>query len=426
MLIFIASVLIELANMPVRDNIITRRPSRGFLSRAPSTLGSAGPSSSSPSSISPSFPPAVLPTAPGTAITAVDASATPFAIPSNQRQISNTPHSNHHPYSLSSSPRPLSFLSSSPRSLPQSSSSGANYNPILDRFPASPLALVGSPTAAIAKALNLASYKLFGTSPSDGIILRRSASGRKAIIRSSSGSNSSNQNQIVLDSEEDKILLELEDIAQKALVIFDFADSKIIQILPPTPQTSSSTSLGTPSYFSHVASREQYTTSSNPFSAVPNSNNTNSSSTSPNMRRTSSSSSSSVPFVMASSLKAEILAAEALVLYLKSLAFLGKGIEKARKFWSTRSSSTEQTGVGNTGGAGIDFNEAVQWFRQRFNECFDKADFAKSRCSSSSQEEIPESATFAERLIYDRALEIVSTFPFLAPFFSVLPFCWSF
>ncbi|GAA5826401.1 hypothetical protein JCM11251_002352 [Rhodosporidiobolus azoricus] len=47
--------------------------------------------------------------------------------------------------------------------------------------------------------------------------------------------------------------------------------------------------------------------------------------------------------------------------------------------------------------------DAVQWFRQRFNECFDKADFAKSRCT---QDEIPESAAFAEKLIYDRALEL--------------------
>lgn len=48
---------------------------------------------------------------------------------------------------------------------------------------------------------------------------------------------------------------------------------------------------------------------------------------------------------------------------------------------------------------------AVQWFRQRFNECFDKADFAKSRC----QDEIPESAAFAEKLVYERALELVSS-----------------
>ena len=120
---------------------------------------------------------------------------------------------------------------------------------------------------------------------------------------------------------------------------------------------------------------------------------------------------------MASSAKAEVLAAEALLLYLKALAFLGKGIERARRFWASRPS--------DSAAASTDFNEgkffsavsplvlythtfvltiAVQWFRQRFNECFDKADFAKNR----SQEEIPDSAAFAEKLVYDRALELVS------------------
>lgn len=51
---------------------------------------------------------------------------------------------------------------------------------------------------------------------------------------------------------------------------------------------------------------------------------------------------------MASSVRAEILAAEAMVLYLKALAFLGKGIEKARKFWAGR--GTDQA-------AGVDFND---------------------------------------------------------------------
>ncbi|KAI5475162.1 serine/threonine protein kinase ATG1 [Pseudohyphozyma bogoriensis] len=231
----------------------------------------------------------------------------------------------------------------------------------------SPLALVGSPTAAIAKVLNMASLKLFG-SPTDGILLRRS-SARKPIMRSAPA----------VDPEEEKVLAELEEIAQKALVIFDFADSRIMQILPPTPQSSSSTSLGTPSYFSHMAAREQ--SASNPFSPVPTA-----------MRRTSSSSSER-PFVLASSARADVLAAEAMVLYLKALAFLGKGIEKARKFWGNR--PTNHT-------PNPDFNDAVQWFRTRFNECFDKAEFSKTRC----QDDIPESATYAEKLIYDRALEI--------------------
>lgn len=280
--------------MPKREGSVARRPSRGFLSRPPSSTATTPATTIPPSSSSTTPYP---PPAPSTAVTETSATP-PFAI---QGQPRNSPSP--HPYSLSSSPRPLSFLSSSPRSL----------NPI-ERFPGSPLALVGSPTAAIAKALNMASLKIFG-SPTDGILVRRS-SARRPINRSAQ----------VIDPEEDKVLSDLEDSAQKALVLFDFADSKIMQILPPTPQTSSSTSLGTPSYFSHVAAREQ--AASNPFSAVPTPN-------SPQMRRTSSSSSDR-PLVMASSAKADVLAAEAVVLYLRSLAFLHKGIERARTYWLNR------------------------------------------------------------------------------------------
>ncbi|GAA6042868.1 hypothetical protein JCM8097_007200 [Rhodosporidiobolus ruineniae] len=341
---------------PKQGNVVARRPSRGFLSRPLSTTGNQPSSTSPPSSSSPASP--YPPNA--------DASSTPpFAIP---RTAQPAPH---HPYSLSSSPRPLSFLSSSPRSV---------THPSIERFPGSPLALVGSPSAALAKAFsNLSSLKIFG-SPTDGILVRRS-SVRKPIPRSMTAPAAA-------DPEEERILADLEDIAQKALVLFEFADSKILQLLPPTP-SASTTSLGTPSYFSHLAAREQAQAQAaanvNPFSAVP---------TSPSMRRGSSSSSVERPLVVLSAAKAEVLAAEAMVLYLKSLAFLGKGIERARRHWANR--PAEQTA------AGADFNDAVQWFRTRFNECFDKADFAKSKC----QEELPESAANAEKLVYDRALEL--------------------
>lgn len=289
----INSLADEMANQqPARrdssqtSTAVAHRPSRGFLTRAPSnatqhvqaSVGSATP-----------YPPP-QPTA---------TTSLPFAIPG--RQTSATPNT----YSISSSPRPVSLLSSSPRS-----------QPTTERFPASPLALVGSPTTAIAKALNMASLKIFG-SPTDGIFLRR-ASARRPIPRT-----------VQVDPDEDQVLVDLEDIAQKALVLFDFADSKIIQFMPPTPQTSSSTSLGTPSYFAHVANREQQQQQqvSNPFSAVP---------ISPAMRRTSSSSSER-PLVLASSgARGDVLAAEAMVLYLRSLAFLSKGIERARRYWSNR------------------------------------------------------------------------------------------
>ncbi|GAA5844785.1 hypothetical protein JCM9279_002919 [Rhodotorula babjevae] len=359
----------ELAQQaPKREGVVARRPSRGFLSRAPSSTGNQSGAAALPSPPSSSSPSSPYPPGPGAP--AGDLSTPPFAIP---QRAQPTPH---HPYSLSSSPRPLSFLSSSPRS----------FTHPIERFPGSPLALVGSPSAALAKAFsNLSSLKIFG-SPTDGILVRRS-SVRKPIPRSMTAPTTA-------DPDEERVLADLEDIAQKALVLFEFADAKILQLLPPTPAASTSTtSLGTPSYFSHLAAREQAqaqsAAASNPFSAVP---------TSPSMRRGSSASSSDRPHLGAlassASVRADVLAAEAMVLYLKALAFLGKGIERARKHWANR--PTEQQA------ASADFNDAVQWLRQRFNECFDKADFAKSRC----QDEIPESAAYAEKLVYDRALEL--------------------
>lgn len=128
---------------------------------------------------------------------------------------------------------------------------------------------------------------------------------------------------------------------------------------------------------------------------------------SPSMRRTSSSSSER-PI----GLKQDVMAAEALLLYIRALAFLQRGIEKARFFWDNRPSSAYE--------ASPDFNEgklallsqpiladccsAVQWLRIRFNECYDKAEFTKAR----TQDEIPDSAVFTEKLIFDRALEMVS------------------
>ena len=46
----------------------------------------------------------------------------------------------------------------------------------------------------------------------------------------------------------------------------------------------------------------------------------------------------------------------------------------------------------------------VQWFRSRFNECFEKAEWAKGLLPG----DVPDSAMLAERLVFDRALEMVS------------------
>lgn len=97
--------------------------------------------------------------------------------------------------------------------------------------------------------------------------------------------------------------------------MFDFADTKLMQLLPPTPQTATAyTNAG--SYFP-----PQHTppSSFSPF-------------TQQHKRRSGSSSS----LKRINEDEADSVAAEALVLYLKALTFLQRGIEKARAYWDIK------------------------------------------------------------------------------------------
>jgi hypothetical protein len=94
---------------------------------------------------------------------------------------------------------------------------------------------------------------------------------------------------------------------------------------------------------------------------------------------------------------AEVAAAEALLLYVKSLTFLQRGIDAVKIFLEARSRP------GLPAAASADVNDVVQWLRARFNEGYERADFARARCG-----EIPESAQHVDKLIFDKALEIVS------------------
>jgi hypothetical protein len=55
---------------------------------------------------------------------------------------------------------------------------------------------------------------------------------------------------------------------------------------------------------------------------------------------------------------------------------------------------------------------AVQWFRARFNECFEKAEIAKSRCGDG------EYHVFTDKILYDKAMEIVRSFILWTSFIS--------
>lgn len=125
------------------------------------------------------------------------------------------------------------------------------------------------------------------------------------------------------------------------------------------------------------------------------------------------------------------LSEEALVLYVKALTLLAKSMDIAGAWWSRR--SREQRGDSASSiAAGNRINSAVQWVRGRFNEVLEKAEFVRLKLVE-AQKSLPEdhpghpsnhtsasrlagassadgvvlsSGVTAEKLMYDRALEM--------------------
>ncbi|KAI8334631.1 kinase-like domain-containing protein [Chlamydoabsidia padenii] len=95
------------------------------------------------------------------------------------------------------------------------------------------------------------------------------------------------------------------------------------------------------------------------------------------------------------------LAAEALALHLKSLALLDLGFEMARTYWHRQKSVDSQPSQYSA----IRLNDAVQWMRERFNDCLDRASFEKSRCET-NDDSSGGNNTCVEKLLYDKALEM--------------------
>lgn len=92
-----------------------------------------------------------------------------------------------------------------------------------------------------------------------------------------------------------------------------------------------------------------------------------------------------------------LVAEEAMVLYIKSLSLLELGMNTARHYWNQLLDDTTRI-------ASVRLNDAVQWMRERFNECLDRASFAGSKCHGDSQ---ITAGACVEKLLYDRALEMV-------------------
>ncbi|KNZ54885.1 ULK/ULK protein kinase [Puccinia sorghi] len=207
-----------------------------------------------------------------------------------------------------------------------------------------------------------------------------------------------------LDAVESQLLAELEEFACKALVIVQFADDKLNAILPPPPSalgpTNTGTSSGSTSTFSgtigaFITCSHQHPSVSEPLDT--------SSPVDPHQARLMSDLASGSTVLTASN-KA-LLAGEALVLYIKALAFLNKAIRHGVAVVDWKKLSFESAGGTSTRTHGFSSETrcAIEWLRNKFNEVFDKAEFVKTNINGKSL--LQAGSISADKLIYDRALE---------------------
>lgn len=122
----------------------------------------------------------------------------------------------------------------------------------------------------------------------------------------------------------------------------------------------------------------------------------------------------------------KIIGEEGVVLYVKTLSLLAKGMVVASEWWRTLHETTQAADalVESSSPTTAQINELVQWMRKRFNECLEKAEFIKLRLedaisaiqhqiedtdadqSPASHSYILEKKPVAEKLIFERALEM--------------------
>lgn len=130
------------------------------------------------------------------------------------------------------------------------------------------------------------------------------------------------------------------------------------------------------------------------------------------------------------------LSEEALVLYVKALSLLAKSMDIAGAWWSRKNredayGDSSTRGDGTSALAGARINNVVQWVRSRFNEVLEKAEFVRLKliegqkrlpldhpshpdnhsvgstaASYGSADVVVSPGVTAEKLMYDRALEM--------------------
>ena len=260
-----------------------------------------------------------------------------------------------------------------------------------------------SATSAISRALTLASGRLFGGGFSPPINFGRG--GRSPPIGYSPFPTypSNNSSLVVVgDSkptpvdEDTKYVQQVEELATRSDVVFGFAEVKYKQLTPAVPSPSQP----------GLGLRQQSTDGEE---------------------------------VVNDDLTVEALVTvseEALVLYVKALTLLQKAMDTAGRWWNHKKKEDNTALVSTRGSTPINtrMNNVVQWTRNRFNEVLEKTDLVRLRLLD-SQKNLPEdhpshpsnlrhtassstalgtsaepvvvtSGVTAEKLMYDRALEM--------------------
>lgn len=296
------------------------------------------------------------------------------------------------------------------RNSQRSNSSEGSPRPVFDRR----YSVSISPSNALGKAISLASNRLFGNPPNviNEEKLQVEMDNKEDSLNATFNPEFANNlllnklnlplSQTVLNSAvtlgqeqedalsiDEKVLRQLESIATKSHAVNLFADVKFSQLIPSPPSSNGSDD----NYYQHN-------------DLLP-----------PKMVKT--------------------ISEEGVVLYVKTLSLLAKGMVVASDWWFSHYDKDESNGeqylaqsfdIQST----TRINELVQWIREKFNECLEKAEFIKLRLqeavaainrledasilhsvdSSVSASEVTNislgdsNRVVAEKLIFDRALEI--------------------
>jgi serine/threonine-protein kinase ULK/ATG1 len=309
-------------------------------------------------------------TRPGAMFTPTETPTPPQIVPQTQAVV---PASYSPPFALSSTPpfaipqmlRQASMPNQTrPASVPQS----------LSAFPPPPA--LGQPilrhgyapathqTSALARALKTTAIRLINSSANTAANAFASAAARR-------GSGGQRVLSGEAHPEEEALLQTLEGTAHKAVTLFELANNRLL-----TWQQTARLTYGTGT--------------TPPFPTA--------------VRRRSSASSGNSEILAHRQLEAA--AGDAMVLCYKTLAFIGQAMDKITKFVDTcyKKGYNPSTELNDSEfNCADEFNAddiiVVQWFRGMFNDCFEKIEWAKTRCTF----ELP----FIDKMLHDKAREVV-------------------